>query len=87
MTLHLADFTPIAQGCEFELLASADGASLVLRSRPDHFVAHLQGDDADKFRADYATVRSEFPNWEADRTLAQLWDKGGYSWLAAQDGE
>jgi hypothetical protein len=22
----------------------------------------------------------------ADQTLAQLWDQGGYSWLAAQDG-
>jgi len=87
MTFHDTNLSIVAQGREFELLASADGASLVLRSRPDHFVAHLQGDDADKFRADYATVRSEFPNWEADRTLAQLWDKGGYSWLAAQDGE
>jgi hypothetical protein len=87
MNGHDAGFTTIARGRDFELLSSADGASFVLRSRPDHYVAHLQGDDADKFRADYLTVKSQFPDWEADRTLAQLWDQGGYSWLATQEGE
>ena len=87
MANRFADFTPLAQGRDLELLGSADGATLVLRSRADYFVAHLRGDDAVKFNADYITVTSQFPEWEADRTLAQLWDKGGYSWLAAQEGE
>ena len=26
-------------------------------------------------------------SYKPDQTLAQLWDQGGYSWLAAQDGE
>jgi hypothetical protein len=28
-----------------------------------------------------------YTDWKPDQTLAQLWDQGGYSWLAAQDGE
>lgn len=82
-----APLAVIAQGREFELLGSADGAAFVLRSRADHYAAHISGEDAARFRTDYATVRSQFPDWEADRTLAQLWDQGGYSWLATQEGE
>ena len=40
-----------------------------------------------RFRADYETIQRQFPDWKPDQTLAQLWDQGGYSWLAAQDGE
>lgn len=87
MATRFAEFTPLARGREFELLGSVDGAALVLRSRADYFAAHLRGADAIRFRTDYITVTSQFPEWEADRTLGQLWDKGGYSWLAAQDGE
>ena len=72
---------------EFELLALADGASFILRSKADFFTAHLQGEDATRFQADYETIRAQFPDWKPDQTLAQLWDQGGYSWLAAQDGE
>ena len=37
--------------------------------------------------ADYAGDQVQYPDWKPDQTLAQLWDQGGYSWLAAQDGE
>jgi hypothetical protein len=47
--------------------------------------AHLKDDDALRFCADYKAIKLQFPTWTADQTLAQLWDQGGYSWLAAQE--
>ncbi len=75
----------VLSGTKYELLASKDEAVFVLRSKTDRLTAHLQGDDATRFRADYETVRSQFPAWQADQTLAQLWDQGGYSWLAVEE--
>jgi hypothetical protein len=79
--------TLITEGKEFELLTLEDGASFILRSKTDFFTAHLQGDDAKRFRTDYDTIRAQFPGWKPDQTLAQLWDQGGYSWLAAQEAD
>ena len=76
----------IADGTEYELLSSGDGAAFVLRFKTDQLTAHLQGDDAIRFRADYEALKMQYPAWQADQTLAQLWDQGGYSWLAEQDG-
>ncbi len=76
----------IAEGAEYELLSSGDGAAFVLRFKTDQLTAHLQGDDAIRFRADYEALKMQYPAWQADQTLAQLWDQGGYSWLAEQDG-
>jgi len=75
----------ISGGEQYELFASDDETSFVLRSRADSFAAHLQGEDAARFRADYEAVKQQFPNWEPDQALAQLWDQGGYSWLATQE--
>jgi hypothetical protein len=76
----------IAEGTEYELLSSGDGAAFVLRFKTDQLTAHLRGDDAIRFRADYEALKMQYPAWQADQTLAQLWDQGGYSWLAEQDG-
>jgi hypothetical protein len=76
----------IAEGTEYELLSSDDGAAFVLRFKTDQLTAHLQGDDAIRFRADYEALKMQYPAWQADQMLAQLWDQGGYSWLAEQDG-
>jgi hypothetical protein len=76
----------IAEGTEYELLSSGDGAAFVLRFKTDQLTAHLQGDDAIRFRADYEALKMQYPAWQADQMLAQLWDQGGYSWLAEQDG-
>jgi len=76
----------VAEGTEYELLSSDDGAAFVLRFKSDQLTAHLQGDDAIRFRADYEALKIQYPAWQADQTLAQLWDQGGYSWLAEQDG-
>lgn len=87
MSGNQAAITSIAEGKEYELLASEDGASFILRSKVDFSVAHLQGEDAARFRTDYDAIRLQFPDWKPDQTLAQLWDQGGYSWLASQEAE
>jgi hypothetical protein len=76
----------VAEGSEYELLSSNDGTAFVLRFKTDQLSAHLHGDDAVRFRADYDALKMQYPAWQADQTLAQLWDQGGYSWLAEQDG-
>lgn len=76
----------VAEGAEYELLAALDGTAFLLRFKSDRLAAHLTGDDAVRFRADYEAVKRQFPGGKVDQMLAQLWDQGGYSWLAAQDG-
>lgn len=87
MSGNQAAVTSIAEGEEYELLAGEDGASFILRSKVDFSAAHLQGEDAARFRTDYDAIRLQFPDWKPDQTLAQLWDQGGYSWLASQEAE
>jgi hypothetical protein len=87
MSENQASIRLISEGKEYELLAAEDGDSFILRSKADFFVAYLQGEDATRFRADYDAIRLQFPTWKPDQTLAQLWDQGGYSWLAAQEAE
>lgn len=77
--------TMVAQGTEYELLVSDDGAAYILRFKPDQLAARLEGEDAMRFRTDYDTITRQYPNWAPDQTLAQLWDQGGYSWLASQE--
>jgi hypothetical protein len=77
----------IEDGKEYQLRAGEDGTSFILRSKIDSLTAHLQGEDAVRFRTDYDTIRLQFPTWKPDQTLAQLWDQGGYSWLAAQEAD
>jgi len=77
---------PSAAGDEYELFASSDNSLYWLVFKPDHLIARLTGDDATRFQADHAKIVEHHPNWTADQTLAQLWDQGGYSWLAT-DGD
>jgi hypothetical protein len=78
-------FETIVEGDDYSLAGGPEGASFVLRHKAEHRTARLAGEDAARFRADYEAVRSQFPDWRADQTLAQLWDQGGYSWLAAEE--
>jgi hypothetical protein len=82
-----ASVSLIAEGKDFALLATDDRACFILRSKADFFTAHLQGEDAARFRTDYDAIRQQFPDWQPDQTLAQLWDQGGYSWLASQEAD
>ena len=87
MSEHQASVSLIAEGNEYELLATEDNTTFILRSKADFFTAHLQGEDATRFRTDYDAIRQQFPTWKPVQTLAQLWDQGGYSWLAAQEAD
>jgi hypothetical protein len=87
MSLNEASVSLIADGKNFELLSAEGGTSFILRSKADFYTAHLRGEDATRFRTDYETVQKQFPGWQSDQTLAQLWDQGGYSWLAAQEAD
>lgn len=78
--------TLIEGGVEYELLGCVDGGTFVLRFKTEKMTARIEGEDASRFLADYEAIRQQFPSWETDKALAQLWDQGGYSWLAAQDG-
>jgi hypothetical protein len=80
-------FEPLGEGVDYALSSTADGSRFVLRYKVDRMAAHLLGEDAVRFRADYEAIKSQFPDWPVDRTLAQLWDQGGYSWLATEDGD
>ncbi len=87
MSEHQASVSLVAEGKDYELSATSDRASFILRSKADLYTARLQGEDAERFQADYQAIQLQYPEWKPDQTLAQLWDQGGYSWLAAQDGE
>ncbi len=72
-------------GDEYALDAAPDRTRFVLHNKSDKMIAELQGDDAARFRQDYAELKTQYPDWNADKLLAQLWDQGGYGWLAQQE--
>ncbi len=77
-------FTLIAAGSDYALSSSSDGTTFVLSSKSEGSEANLQGEDAARFQADYLVIRQQYPDWPTDQTLAQLWDQGGYGWLAKE---
>lgn len=81
-----AALAQVCDGTEYALQASADGAHYVLRFKAEQMTATIEGEDAERFRSDLDAVKAQFPDWTCDQLLAQLWDQGGYSWLAIQDG-
>ncbi len=81
-----AQLQTIAEGSEYELLSTPDSSIFALRFKLENLTARLEDEDAARFRQDYETIREQFPRWNADQILAQLWDQGGYSWLASQEG-
>jgi hypothetical protein len=77
-------YSLVAAGAEYTLSSAPDGVAYVLTYKSDSMAAHLQGEDATRFQTDYQTILAQYPNWPADQTLAQLWDQGGYGWLAQE---
>jgi hypothetical protein len=77
----------VAEGPEYELFAAADSSAFKLVFKTDNMVANILGDDAVRFRADYESIKEQYPTYQPDQMLAQLWDQGGYSWLAAPPEE
>jgi hypothetical protein len=87
MSENQASIRVISEGTDYELLAADDRTCFILRSKADFSAARLQGEDAARFRTDYDAIKQQYPTWKPDQTLAQLWDQGGYGWLAAQEAD
>lgn len=83
---HAPTLPLVSDGQDYTLHAAPDGTRFVLRFKVEQMIADLAGEDAERFRKDLDEVKSQFPQASADQVLAQLWDQGGYSWLAVQDG-
>ncbi|MFA5985573.1 MAG: hypothetical protein WC782_16260 [Methylococcaceae bacterium] len=80
-------YTLITEGKQFALSSSADGLAYRLFNKEDNSTAHLEGDDAAAFSSEYDSMKSQFTTYDADQLLAQLWDQGGYSWMATPNEE
>jgi hypothetical protein len=77
----------IAEGELFSLVSCGNGTVYVLRSKEDKTSTSVEGEDIAAFLAEYENTKSAYPDYSTDQTLAQLWDQGGYSWMAVPDGE
>lgn len=80
-------FTLLAEGVQFVLSTNDGCTEYLLRNKEEASTAHLDGEDAEAFNQEYAAIKSQFPEYSTDQMLAQLWDQGGYSWMAVSDGD
>lgn len=81
----LDDDLQLEAGEEYTLSAATDRSRFTLHNKADRMIAELRDDDAARFLQDYDELKAQYPEWNADRLLAQLWDQGGYGWLAQQE--
>jgi hypothetical protein len=79
--------TFIEGGEEYELRANEDRTAYTLRFKTEELIVFLEGEALDAFLAEYDLVKRQYPHYSADQRLAQIWDQGGYSWLAAGQQE
>lgn len=83
-----SEYAVLEDGDEYALLSSnAQQRAFRLRNKSEASCALIENDDALRFQADYQALKSSNPDWNADKILAQLWDHGGYGWLATEEGE
>ncbi len=71
-------------GDEYELFTSEDKTAYLLCFKTEGLTVPLQGEQLEAFLKEYDTVKKAYPNYGPDQRLAQIWDQGGYSWLAAE---
>ncbi|HYP58633.1 MAG TPA: hypothetical protein VEQ35_10185 [Beijerinckia sp.] len=74
-------------GEEYELRSSDDGKAYTLRFKTENQIVSLQGEDLEAFLKEYSLIKVQYPQYGSDQRLAQIWDQGGYSWLAAGQEE
>ncbi|WP_026608387.1 hypothetical protein [Methylocapsa acidiphila] len=75
-------------GEEYELRSNEDNSAYTLHFKSENQIVSLQGEDLASFLKEYNLIKVQYPQYGADQRLAQIWDQGGYSWLAAgQEGE
>ncbi len=71
-------------GEEYELLCNDDGSAYILRFKTENQTALLQGEQLEAFQKEYSLIKAQYPEYTSDQRLAQIWDQGGYSWLAIE---
>lgn len=76
----------IEGGEEYELRSNEDGSAYTLLFKSENQIVSLQGDDLASFLKEYDLIKVQYPQYGPDQRLAQIWDQGGYSWLAAGQG-
>ena len=77
-------------GDEYELFTNEDKTAYLLRFKTEGLTVPLEGEQLEAFLKEFETVKKAYPNFGPDQRLAQIWDQGGYSWLAMEatgDGE
>jgi hypothetical protein len=79
--------TIVEEGEEYELRSSEDRTVYTLRYKTEEQIVSLQGEALDAFLKEYELVKIQYPQYGTDQRLAQIWDQGGYSWLAAGQEE
>lgn len=77
----------IAEGNQFALYSLDGGAICTLRCKEESTTARIEGEEVAAFLAEYENVKAQYPGYDNDQVLAQLWDQGGYSWMATPDEE
>ena len=80
------EYTLLEEGAEYALSASTRHNGFRLHNKSEGSCALLQDEDARRFLNDFQELKARSPDWSADQILAQLWDQGGYGWLATQEG-
>lgn len=71
---------------EYELRSNEDKSVYTLRFKTEDQLVTLAGEDLESFLKEYNLHKIQYPHYTADQRLAQIWDQGGYSWLAAGQG-
>lgn len=77
----------IAEGEQYALVSYGHGIAHALRYKEENTSAYFEGDENAAFLAEYQSVKDQYPQYGTDQLLAQLWDQGGYSWMAVPDDE
>lgn len=71
-------------GDEYELFTNDDKTAYLLRFKTEGLSVPLAGEQLEAFLKEFETVKKAYPNFGPDQRLAQIWDQGGYSWLAME---
>jgi hypothetical protein len=71
-------------GDEYELFTNEDKTAYRLVFKTEELTVPLEGEQLAAFHKEYEIVKKGYPQYGADQRLAQIWDQGGYSWLAAE---
>jgi hypothetical protein len=79
--------TFVEGGDEYELRANEERSTYTLRYKTEDQIVTLEGEALEAFLKEYDLIKVQYPQYGADQRLAQIWDQGGYSWLAAGQAE